>query len=150
MREQTLKMLAESVMSLNPKFKINVRGVEWATYVNLQRQKVMPVFYIGWGADYPDPHNFVQPYMHSTGLFAGRTGYNNPEADKLIEDGVLETDPAKRKAIYYRLQDIWVQDVIGIMLHQPIETHYFKDWVKGYVFHPMENDPFPFAMFKKE
>ena len=148
-REQTLKMLAESVMSLNPKFKINVRGVEWATYVNLQRQKMLPVFYIGWGADYPDPHNFVQPYMHSTGLFAGRTGYNNPEVDKLIEDGVLEVDPAKRKAIYYRLQDIWVQDVIGIMLHQPIETHYFKDWVKGYVFHPMYNDPFNFAMFKK-
>ena len=149
-REQTLKMLAESVMSLNPKFKINVRGVEWATYVNLQREKLMPVFYIGWGADYPDPHNFVQPYMHSTGLFAGRTGYNNPEVDKLIEDGVLEVDPAKRKAIYYRLQDIWVQDVIGIMLHQPIETHYYKDWVKGYVFHPMENDPTQFAMFKKQ
>lgn len=148
-REQTLKMLAEAVMSINPKFKVNVRGVEWATYVDMQRQKLMPVFYIGWGADFPDPHNFVQPYMHSTGLFAGRTGYNNPEVDKLIEDGAKETDPAKRKAIYYRLQDIWLVDVIGIMLHQPVLRNYQKDWVKGYVFHPMENIPNEFVQYSK-
>jgi peptide/nickel transport system substrate-binding protein len=148
-REATLKMLAETVMSLNPKFKVNVRGVEWATYVDMQRQRLMPLFYIGWGADYPDPHNFVQPYMHSEGLFAGRCGYSNPEVDQLVEEGVLETDPAKRKEIYYRLQDIWLEDVIGIMLHQPIETHYFKDWVQGYVFHPMENEPRPIKNFSK-
>jgi peptide/nickel transport system substrate-binding protein len=115
----------------------------------MQRQRTMPVYYIGWGADYPDPHNFVQPYQHSTGLFASRCGYNNPEADKLIEQGVLETDPAKRKAIYYRLQDIWLEDVIGIMLHQPVNKEFYKDWVKGYVFHPMENRPNMFKQFSK-
>ena len=148
-REQTLKMLAENVMSLNPKFRINVRGVEWATFVDMQRQRLMPVFYIGWGADYPDPHNFVQPYMHSTGLFAGRTGYNNPEVDKLIEEGVAETDPAKRKEIYYRLQDIWLEDIPGIMMYQPIDTKFYRDWVKGYVFHPMENNPDMFKQYSK-
>ncbi|TFG59661.1 MAG: ABC transporter substrate-binding protein [Spirochaetales bacterium] len=148
-REQTLKMLAETVMSINPKFKVNVRGVEWATYVDMQRQRTMPVFYIGWGADYPDPHNFVQPYMHSTGLFSGRTGYNNPEVDKLVETGVLETDQTKRKAIYMRLQDIWMEDTIGIMLHQPVIQQYAKDWLKGYVFHPMENSPPEFKQFSK-
>jgi peptide/nickel transport system substrate-binding protein len=148
-REQTLKMLAENVMSLNPKFKINVRGVEWATYLDLQRQRQMPVYYIGWGADYPDPHNFVYPYQHSQGLFASRCGYNNPEADQLIEQGALETDPAKRREIYFRLQDIWLEDVIGIMLHQPVNKEFYKDWVQGYVFHPMENRPNMFKQFSK-
>jgi peptide/nickel transport system substrate-binding protein len=148
-REQTMKMLAESIMSLNPKFKLTVRGVEWATFVNQQNKKMLPIFYIGWGADYPDPHNFVQPYMHSEGLFANRCGYNNPEVDKLVEEGVLETDPAKRQTMYYRLQDIWLEDNIGIMLHQPIIQHYFKDWVQGYYFHPMENYPNWFKMYSK-
>jgi peptide/nickel transport system substrate-binding protein len=110
---------------------------------------MLPIFYIGWGADYPDPHNFVQPYMHSEGLFANRCGYNNPEVDKLVEEGVLETDPAKRQTMYYRLQDIWLEDNIGIMLHQPIIQHYFKDWVQGYYFHPMENYPNWFKMYSK-
>jgi len=148
-REQTLKMMAENVTSLNPKFKINVRGVEWATYVDMQRQRLMPVYYIGWGADYPDPHNFAYPYQHSQGLFASRTGYNNPEVDKLIEEGATEADPDKRKAIYYKLQDMWLEDVIGIMLYQPVDDFYFKDWVKGFVFHPMQNDPVMFKQFSK-
>jgi peptide/nickel transport system substrate-binding protein len=148
-REQTLKMFAENIMSLNPKFKINVRGVEWATYVDMQRQRSMPVYYIGWGADYPDPHNFVYPYQHSQGLFASRCGYNNPEADRLIEQGAQETDPAKRKEIYFRLQDIWLEDVIGVMLYQPVDDFFFKDWVQGFVFHPMQNNPVQFAQFSK-
>jgi len=71
------------------------------------------------------------------------------EADKLIEQGLAETDPAKRKAIYYRLQDIWQEEVPGIMLHQPIRQMYFRDWVKGYFFHPMENNPIGFKIFSK-
>jgi peptide/nickel transport system substrate-binding protein len=148
-REQTLKMMAENIMSLNPKFKVNVRGVEWAQYVNLQTKKLMPIFFIGWGADYPDPHNFMQPYMYSKGYFAAKCGYNNPEADKLVMEGAAVTDPAKRKEIYYRLQDIWLEDTIGIMLYQPNGNRYFKDWVKGYEFHPMENNPYKFKMFSK-
>lgn len=148
-REQTMKMLAESISSINPKFKIQARGVEWATFVNQQNKRMLPIFYIGWGADFADPHNFIYTYMYKTGLYASRCSYNNPEADKLIEQGMLETDPAKRKAAYYKLQDIWQTDVPGIMLHQPIRQQYFKDWVKGYFFHPMENNPNWFKMYSK-
>jgi peptide/nickel transport system substrate-binding protein len=138
-REAAMKMLAENMMMLNPKFKLNVRAVEWATYVDLQRNRALSSFNIGWGADYPDPDNFVNPYMYSQGLYGGRCSYNNPEADKLIEDAAVEVDPAKRKAMYYRLQEIWLEDAVGIMQHQPIGNRYFKDWVKGYIHHPMEN-----------
>lgn len=148
-REQTMKLLAEAITGINPKFKVQARSVEWATFVNQQDQKVLPIYYIGWGADFADPHNFAYTYMYRTGLHASRCGYNNPEADRLVEQGLAETDPAKRKAIYYRLQDIWQEDVPGIMLHQPIRQQYFKDWVKGYFFHPMENSPTWFKMFSK-
>ncbi len=148
-RENTMKMIAEALTSLNPKFKVAARAIEWATFVDLQRQRRLPIYYIGWGADYPDPHNFIYTYMHSQGLYSGRSGYNNPEADRLIEQGVAELDPAKRQAIYYRLQDIWLEDNIGIMMHQPVGNHYFRDWIQGFVFHPMWNDPYRFAQFKK-
>ena len=148
-REQTMKLLAEAITGLNPKFKVQARSVEWATFVNAQNKKLLPIYYIGWGADFADPHNFIYTYMYKTGLHASRCGYTNPEADKLIEQGLAETDPAKRKAIYYRLQDLWQEDVPGIMLHQPIRQQYFKDWVKGYFFHPMENNPNWFRIYSK-
>jgi peptide/nickel transport system substrate-binding protein len=148
-REQTMKMLAESITSINPKFQVTPRGVEWATFVNQQNKKVLPIFYIGWGADFADPHNFIYTYMYKTGLYANRCSYTNAEADKLIEQGLAATDPAVRKAAYYRLQAIWQEDVPGIMLHQPIRQNYYKDWIKGYYFHPMENNPNWFKMYSK-
>jgi peptide/nickel transport system substrate-binding protein len=148
-RERSMKMLAENIMKVNPKFKIEVRGVEWATFVDLQRQKRLPIFYIGWGADYPDPDNFAQPYMYSQGLYGGRSGYKNAEADKLVEQGAIELDAAKRKAIYYRLQEIWLEDNPGIVFHQPKGNRYFRDWVQGFVFNPMDTRYF-YSQFEKK
>lgn len=139
-RETALKILAENVMSVNPNFRINVRAVEWATILDLQRQRRLPTFYMGWGADYPDPDNFMQPYMHSQGHWALYGSYSNPEADRLVEAGALEVDPDVRREIYYRLQDLWIEDAVGIILYQRVDNYYFKDWVQGYVFHPMQNE----------
>ena len=141
-REASDKMLAESVMSLNPKFKINVRGVEWSAYVDNIRTRTMPIYFIGWAPDYPDPDNYVYPYMHSTGTFAGRASYKNPEADKLIEQAAVELDPAKRKVMYYKLQKIWLDDAVGIINDQGIGNRYMKDWVKGAYYNPMQSSPF--------
>lgn len=149
-REQALKLLSENLAKVNPKFVMEVRGVEWATLLNAQRSRQLTIFYIGWGADYPDPDNFADPYMNSeTGTYAKYSGYKNPEADKLILEGRVELDAAKRKVIYERLQQIWLDDVVGIALGQPIVNRYFKDWVKGYVYHAMENE-YLFSMFSKK
>lgn len=147
-RETALKILAENVRSLNPKFTMNVRAIEWAVILDLQRQRRLPIFYMGWGADYPDPDNFMQPYMHSQGHWAMYGSYSNPEADRLVEQGAVEVDPDRRREIYHRLQDLWLEDAVGIILYQRVDNHYFKDWVQGFVFHPMQNE-YKYKMFSK-
>ena len=147
--EGAMKLLANSIMGLNPKFRLEPRAVEWDEYMELLNGSMMPVFFIGWAADFPDPHGFVQPYMHSEGAYSKSCGYCNEEADKLIEQGVAELDPAQRKEIYHRLQEIWIEDNAGIMLYQAVMNQYFRDCVKGYVYDPMGCDPFPIRMFKK-
>jgi peptide/nickel transport system substrate-binding protein len=137
-RQATVRMLAESIASLNPKFDVTVRGVEWSEYLNLNRSRSLPIFYIGWAPDYPDPDNYVYPYMHSTGTYAGRAGYNNPEVDRLISAGAVALDPAVREAAYMRLQEIWLEDAVGIIPGQPLGRRYFKDWVKGHYYNPMQ------------
>ena len=99
------KLLAEQVMKINPKFQVNVRGVEWAEYVNMVRTSSMPMFFIGWAPDYPDPDNYVNPYMHSNGHYAAQCSYSNPEVDRLIDEAAVSLDPEVRKANYYRLQE---------------------------------------------
>jgi peptide/nickel transport system substrate-binding protein len=115
-----------------------VLASEWSLILDEIFSGQVPMFQIGWQADYPDPHNFFHPFMHSGGAYSGIQGYNNPDADQLIEDGVKEVDPDARKDIYYDLQQIYHDDAPGIMLGQNLGRRYFQDWVKGYFFNPID------------
>jgi len=137
-REAAAIMLAENIMSLNPeKFHIEIRNVEWKDYMTDIRAFKHPVFIIGWGADYPDPHNFMYPYMSSNGTYGKYMGYNNPEVDTLLTTGIENVDPAKRQEAYANLQKIWYEDALGIALFQPVELWVYRDNVKGFIPNPM-------------
>ncbi len=136
-RETAARMIEENVESLNPKFKIEVRPVEWANYVRDLVRKKLTLFLIGWIADYPDAHNFVYPFMHSRGDFSGFQSYKNPIVDEIIKRGIDTTDPKKRRALYCELQIIYYDDVPSVPLHQMLRRHYERTWMKGYYFNPV-------------
>ncbi len=136
-RQLSSQILKEAVEALNPKFKIDVQGVTWSTYQGTLRSKKAPAYYVGWVADYADPDNFAVPFMHSTGFFAKRQGYKNPEADRLIEAAAKETDPKKREQLYFRLQEIAYQDVPAVYVLYPADLAVMRSWVKGWYYNPV-------------
>ncbi|MEM4211753.1 MAG: ABC transporter substrate-binding protein [Nitrososphaerota archaeon] len=136
-RKTAAEILKENIEKLNPKFKIYIRGVEWPTYLRAMVRSQLPLYIIGWLADYPDPHNFVHPFMHSHGAFSAWQGYSNPHVDELIERGISETDPAKRREIYYELQRIYYEEVPSFVLVQNLGRHWERDWVQGWYYNPI-------------
>jgi peptide/nickel transport system substrate-binding protein len=142
-RECLAQVLKVGVESLNPKFKVDVRSATWAQYLAAYRQGKLPVWITGWSADFPDPDNFVTPYLHSAGAYASAQGYKNPEADQLIEKGRRETDPAKRRAIYARLQQIAYNDVIAIWI-DPTDFRVMRSWVRGWYRNPAFPGQYPY------
>lgn len=140
MREAAALILAENIMSLNPKFRIEVRNVEWKDYLVKYRQFMYPVFLIGWGADYADPHNFMYTFMHSRGVYGRYMAYRNEEVDRLCDAGIEIIDPKERKKIYHRLQDLWYTEAIAVPLYQQIVVRAYRDWVKGYMPNAMLTD----------
>ena len=115
----------------------SVRGVEWSEYVDMIRKSNMPIFNVGWAPDYPDPDNYANPFMHSQGHYAHQCGYSNPEVDKLVEEAAISFDPELREKNYYRVQEIFIEDAVGIMYSQPLSRRYMKDYMKGWFFNPM-------------
>ncbi|MDR7543976.1 MAG: ABC transporter substrate-binding protein [Armatimonadota bacterium] len=142
------QILKANLEALNPKFKVDVRGVTWAQYLSLYRQKKLPMWLIGWAADYPDADNFVSPFMHSTGTYASAQGYKNPEVDKLIEQARTETDPAKRRAIYYKLQEVAYSDVTTMYLY-PVKLTVMRSWVRGWYNNPAFFGEYAYPMAKQ-
>jgi len=137
-RQTACQILKDNLRKVNPKFQITVLASEWSLILDEIFSGQVPMFQIGWQADWPDPHNFIHPFMHSRGFWSGTQGYGSPEIDALIAQGVRETDPGKRKEVYYELQQIYHDDAPGIMLGQQLGRRYFQDWVKGFIFNPAD------------
>ena len=139
-REGAALMLAENIMSLNPKFQIETANVEWKDYLVKYRNFQYPIYIIGWGADYADPHNFLYTFMKSSGVYGRYMAYKNDEVDRLCDEGIAISDPAERTKIYDRLQNLWYEDAIGLCIYQENLYRFYKDWVQGFVPHPMDSD----------
>jgi peptide/nickel transport system substrate-binding protein len=81
----------------------------------------------------PDQTNL----FHSKSVNGFNRGrYANPEVDKLLDQGVRETDPAKRKAIYTQYQQIMADDAPVIFVYANQYSHFVSKRIKGVVNYP--------------
>ncbi|HWA51871.1 MAG TPA: ABC transporter substrate-binding protein [Patescibacteria group bacterium] len=64
-----------------------------------------------------DPDQYLN--WHSTQTSTNITQLKDPRIDKLLEDGRLETDETKRKAIYFDFQKYLVEDAPAAFLYYP-------------------------------
>ena len=60
-----------------------------------------------WTNDIIDPDELISYAILPEGSHAFGTRWTDPEAVKLVAAGAAETDPAKRQAIYFKIQEIW-------------------------------------------
>jgi len=112
--------------------KVDIRAVEWSTFINeyIDKRRFQAVI-LGWqiGLD-PDQYDI---------WYSGKTkekefnfvGYNNPEVDRLLEEGRRTFDIEKRKKAYYRIQEILAEDLPYIFLYVPDATPIVHARFKG-------------------
>ncbi|MCW4021498.1 MAG: hypothetical protein NWF14_09785, partial [Candidatus Bathyarchaeota archaeon] len=116
---------------------ISVLGLTGPTFESDLGARSMPLFITGWLADYPDPHNWVTPFMHSSGHFSGFQSYSNATVDELIELGITTPDGPYREAIYDMLQLMYFQDAPSVCIAQPLKRHWERDWYQGWYYNPL-------------
>ncbi len=59
------------------------------------------------------------------------TRYNNPEMDRLIEEGLSVVDPELRRPIYNRTQELYAEDMPALLLHFNQGLNVFADTMVG-------------------
>ena len=109
----------------------------WPTYLNEMVLGHLPMYGIGWIADYPDPHNFVFTYMHSGGAYAHAQRYSNNVSDDLIEQAISSTNQSERQMLYDQIAELYYDEVPSIMLGQLLSVYFFRDWIQGFVYNPI-------------
>lgn len=74
-----------------------------------------------WTDDIPDPSESTTYGIVYKSAESFHSGFNNEEVNKLSDDSMKETDPEKRKAMFFRLQEIFNEQVPYIPLwHEPL------------------------------
>ncbi len=130
------QMIKKNIEALNPKFRVDLRMIQWSTYLEQTQANKIPVFLAAWQADYPDAHNFAFPIVHSEGYYAGKQGYKNPKVDALIDEASRTQDERTRSSLYKRMQSLVDEDVPHVMLAEGVRYRAQRTWVKGFVFRP--------------
>jgi peptide/nickel transport system substrate-binding protein len=136
-RQVGAQIVKDTVGALNPKFQIDSRPVPSSTLNQLLFAHKGTMYFLGWFADYPDPHDFAQPFLAANGYFPTRGGYKNAEADRLIDEAVSTADPAKRKTLYRQLAMIAYNDVPYLFIVQPVTFFTMRAWVHGWYYNPI-------------
>jgi len=88
-------------------------------------------FYInGWGSDYEDPNNWYNMLFASKADFY-YTHWRNTEFDKLVDSGLQENDPAKRKGIYESADKILNDQAPVITVYHWARFDLIKPYISG-------------------
>ncbi len=141
-RKAASDILSTYAKMLNPKFNLEPIGVQWSAYLKAFLTEKLPIFTIGWQADYPDPHNWAPVYMGSQGDYAGFFGeayreFARKNVDPLLKEGLKETDPVKRIEIYKKLTQIAHDQAISIYDYQPGGNHVQRLYINGWYYNPI-------------
>jgi ABC-type transport system substrate-binding protein len=94
----------------------------------------LQAYYSIWGADYPDPQNFISQQLR-TGVGNNNSHYSNAEFDKLADQAdVMTGDIKPRLDIYNKAEQIAVDEVGWLPLYNPRLNILIKAHVQGIIF----------------
>jgi oligopeptide transport system substrate-binding protein len=129
-----VKAQLDEVLGLNVEIEI----LESSAYEGRFNNNEYQMAYSGWGADYPDPDNWIPAHFHSEASL-NHYEYVNAEVDRLIEEAAAELDNEARIQLYQDAQRIILVDDAAIA---PLEVdavfHLVKPYVEGFRRHPLD------------
>ncbi|HTY91422.1 MAG TPA: ABC transporter substrate-binding protein [Methanocella sp.] len=138
-RETACLLLKQSLESYDLGITVNVQEIDWPTYLKMERAHTMPIFQLGWIADFPSSDNFVNPFAFSQGYYTAHIAYNNPKVDALYKQSLNTTDPAQLDNIYNQINTQLMNDNAYIWLDIPQNVFVHGPTVKGYVYCPLDS-----------
>ena len=116
---QVIAEFLQGQMKTNLNINITLDGMESSAFQAFVNAEQHQWAWFGWGADYPDPDNWL-PEIFGTGAGNNHTTYSNPEFDTLCEDAAKELNNTKRLELYAQAQEMIVDDV-------PIVPMFFRE-----------------------
>jgi peptide/nickel transport system substrate-binding protein len=141
-RQTVLEIIRENLEFINPKFRMNIRSLPWPDFLARTAERKVPIFALGWCADYADPRNFINTFYDNDGFYSARTSIDVPQMQELIDQAEAIVDPAER-AFLYREVGALHYDLAPLIVY-PVQSPFMvtRERVEGVYFNPMLSSDF--------
>ncbi len=159
LRQTIANMLKAALEAQNPKFHVDVVTTPWLPYGQVWHggpggRATGPYYVVGWLVDYPDPEDWVTPFIESTGTFSYPQHIDmdpySPMMDQLIEWGRHNTTVEGRNANYQQLWQLYHDQVPSVPLENAFGRRVARDWVHGWYYNPIFPGAFGYTLWKEE
>lgn len=126
---------------------VSLDNVEWKVYLRRLATDPPALYRLGWGADYPDPDNFMVLFTSKSGN--NHTRWGDRAYDALVARAAVERDPGQRAALYDEAQRILLERDAAIMpLFVAVQNLVIDPRLRGVRLDPMEILIFKHAQFE--
>ncbi|HUS16007.1 MAG TPA: peptide ABC transporter substrate-binding protein [Chloroflexia bacterium] len=96
-------------------------------------QSTLGMYISVWGADYPDPQNFLTQQLHSD-VGNNNGHWSDPDFDKLTDQADVERDQSRRMGLYNQAEQIAIDKVGWLPLYNGKGVILIRPTVQGLTF----------------
>jgi peptide/nickel transport system substrate-binding protein len=133
------RLLAEAFAAMLAQvgIELRIRTFEWPTFYSDIQHGNFDLTSLAWiGINDPHHYNMVFDSRMTPPRGLNRSGYSNPEMDRLLEQGEAALDPVPRKAIYSEVQKLAARDLPYISLWWQDNVAVMSRGVSGFESYP--------------
>ncbi len=102
-RQASLQILKSNLEFLNPKFRVNVRGIAWPDFLDQRGQNLLPVSAISWVPDYADPDNYIHTFYAKGGYYADQSSFSDKQINEWDQKARTSFDENERVKLYSQI-----------------------------------------------
>jgi ABC-type transport system substrate-binding protein len=118
---------------------VDLRPLSWGPFLDAVRTRgVVPFFFLGWQADFPDPSNFLETLLHSKNRDSNNhTFFSDPVVDALLDLAAKETNPSRRLRLLRKAERRAISEAPWVFLYHPSTHVLVSPRVRDYRLHPL-------------
>jgi peptide/nickel transport system substrate-binding protein len=132
-----LEQLSQNASAgITGRISVTVGVLDWPTYLDARSNYWLPMFFLGWLVDYPDPDDFAAPFCDQNGAFPVRLGIVNDTLTALVHQAATELNKTLRVQLYAQITKSCYDNAYYLWTTQPTTFHVERTWVNNYVYNP--------------
>jgi oligopeptide transport system substrate-binding protein len=113
--------------------RVRLEAVTWPEFLDRLKKKKIQLAGAAWGADYPDPENFLQLlYGPNESPGENNANFKNAEYDSLYLKMAVMQDTPERKAIIDRMKNIVADECPWILETHRLRQELKYDWTNNF------------------